>query len=495
MAKTFNLKRTLDYILWKMYQTNLSQVDYAKLEKTAKYCINQEGDDAYKAELVYARLLYEEGKYLASRNQYNRAKLKNPNAAPIYYGLYKNYIMEGKWELALENLNIYLNMVGETKRVDGFNIIYALLAYLRDEAVELEIPLDIYLSQDIKNQKIEDKYEELINSIVDGKYALAINITEELEKISREDKNMMEFVTMKKILEHALRKKNLEFKKYSISKINEALKNENYGLLCDILYYHAQNENSRIEVMDYMPALIDNGYSKEAKDILNIRKFNRDNHRIRAYYRKAIKDHEIMDNYSEEEAEYHNSALETIENAFLAEEYIDAFNMAEAAMYKLDHPIFLYYMGLSAFYLEDYISAISYFVAYNRRGAEKNIDSRFFLTCSYKNLGGGKRYQRHRRRYIRYCNLLNKPKNMNFNAYSYEPYYEEEREVNEGYEIYIIKHHPLYRELKYLLKHFNEKEANAILKRLERKTDKTDEDKLILKYINKNKTLYLNKNK
>lgn len=490
-----NIKKNLAYISRRMYEANLKEQDYKKLEKCAQYCLRHEDELDNKVEIVYARLLYQQKKYSLSRAQYNRAKSKNPNAATIYYGLYKNYVMEGKWDLALENLNIYIDMIKDKKRVDGFNIIYALLAYLRDEEIQIEIPLDIFLSQEIKDETIEEKYEALIESIATGKYALSIKLSEELEKISRENDNLMEFITINNLLMHAHIKKNKEFDEYSIDKINEAIRNKEYGLLSNILYYQAKKIHIPIKIMDYIPILIENGYHMEAKDILNVMQSKQENHRVRAYYRKSIKDHEIMANYTDEELAFHNDSLYTINNALLAETYTDAFDMALAAMYKLDHPIFLYYMGLSAFYLEDYKTAISYFNAYNRRGAEKNISSRYFLACCYKNLGKTRQFYNHRRRYIRYCNILNQEKNLNFNAYSYEPYYEKEENNLFEDSIYRIVNNPLYCELQLLLKHQKLKEVNKILYNLQNKEDKTEEDKLILRYINKNKKLYLNKNK
>lgn len=485
-----NIKRILNYVSNTMYKPNLNSKDYINLERKLKYCIHNEDENDNLAEIIYARLLYEQGRYLSSRVQYNRAKLKNPNRATIYYGIYKTYIMESKWDLALENLNIYLSLLEEDKRVDGFNIIYALLSYLRDESIEIEIPLDIYLSQEIKDSHIEVEYESLIEDILNANYVVSVKKAEALEKYCREKDNYMEFITLHKILMSALNKKREELNQFSVNNINEAIKTKDYGFLTSILYYNIGSP--RVDIIKYIPILIENGYHLEAKDILNQLQFNRNNRKIRAYYRRSIREHEIIGNYTEEELEFHNSSVESIENALMYGEYFDAYDMASASLYRLNHPIFLYYMGLSAFYLEKYREAISCFNAYNRRGAKKTIESRFFLICSYKNLGGGKIYRNHRRRYVSYANLLNKPRRLDFYTYSYEPIEECEFPVSEANWIY---NRQLYLYLEELFKQKRIIEAEELIKSIEHSPKKSQEEKLVLEYINKNKKILLNQNK
>lgn len=492
-TKELNIKNILNYVQKEMYKPNINADGYYSLEKKIRYCLAKQQEEDVSANIIYARLLYQEGKYLESRNQYNCAKKKKPHLATIYYGLYKNYIMEENWEKAIENLYIYLNLIGQTKRTDGFNIIIALLSYLNNESIELEIPLDIYLSQDIDDQFIEECYEKLIDEIINGDYYLAIKDSKNLENYCRQKANYMEFITLEKILRSILIKNRQENRKNIADNIRNSLNTQDYENLYKTLEANLNSDFLHLDIMKYIPILIDNGFYMEAKDLINKMEYNTNNKKIRAYYRKKIRDNEIIAGYSEEEKKLYQDSIETIENALLDESYFDAFDMASGAFYKLDNPIFLYYMGLSAFYLEEYSEALSYFNAYNRRGANKAIESRFFAVCCYKNLGGGKKYRRRRSNYIRYANSINMPKSLNFNDYSYEPIDEEELEKKSMFTNLFAN--PTYVSIKNLFQQDNIHQAQAIINKIERNPNKTPEEKLALKYINANKKILLNQNK
>ena len=252
--------------------------------------------------------------------------------------------------------------------------------------------------------------------------------------------------------------------------------------------YHALNTS------EYIPVLIENGYHSEAKDLLNRIDLNQKNRKVKAIYRKIIHEKELVDNYSEEQKEYYYQAIETIENALLEEDYVDAFDMASAACYKLEHPIFLYYMGISMFFLEEYNEAAGYFAGYNRRGGTKALESRYFLACCHKNLDQRKQYKDRRQNYQHYCNLLNKTYQESFLPYSYEPV-EEETLTIDFEELNFIAKNAEYLEISNLLKHGQIKEANKKIGELERKNDKTPEDKKVLEYIHANKKILSNQNK
>lgn len=488
-----NVKNILNYVQSKMYKPNVTKDELYQLEKKIKYCLSKQSEEDTSVNIIYARLLYQEGKYIASRIQYNIAKKTNPNLATIYYGLYKNYIMEENWAMAKENLDIYLNLIGQTKRIDGFNIIIALLSYLTNESVELEIPMDIYLTQDIHDEFIEESYERMVDQIINGKYVLAIKESQNLENYCRSNKNFMEFVTMEKILRCILKKNRQENRSTVHENIKNSLERQDYETLYKVLLASLNSEYLNLNTIEYIPILIENGYYLEAKNLLNQLECSTSTKKIRAYYRKKIHDREILDGFSEEETRLYYDSIETIENALLADAYTDSYDIASGAFYQLDHPIFLYYMGLSAFYLEEYKTALSYFNAYNRRGGNKTIESRFFAVCSLKNLGGGKSYRRRRSNYIRYANTVNMPKSLNFNDYSYEPFYADSSE-KKSY-LYRILYTPSYLYLKSLFENGKVLEAQRVINQMEQNPDKTPDDKLVLKYINANKKILLNKNK
>lgn len=488
------IKKSLHYIETQMYKPNLTQEEKQKLIKKGLFCVRNELPENNRANIVLGKLYYLNGNYLASRIQFNRAKNKNPNMPTIYYGLYKNYVMEGKWQEALNNLNTYIDMIQDNKRVDGFNIIIALLKYLTNQDASLEIPLDIYLTQELKDEKLESMYEELIESIIRGLYTKAIDLANSCEEHSRLVGNFCEFLTLEKILRSSLNKQRIESRRYMSTAVNDALANKDYKQLYYLLYADMVNQYHVLDIDKYIPILIENGCHLEAKKLLTNAEFKQPKHKSKVIYRKIIREKELVDNYTDEEREYYYQSIDAIENALLAEDYVDAYDMASAACYKLEHPIFLYYLGLSLFFLEEYSEAITYLIGYNRRGGTKALESRYFLACSHKNLGQGKKYRERRRNYRRYCNLLNKKFKYSFLLYSYEP--DEEISPFPYDEVHKIVNNTDYISIKELLKYGNIKEANKKIDELARKKDKTEEDKKVLKYINANKKILSNqKNK
>lgn len=487
------IKRQLSYIESQMYKPNLTEIEKDKLTRMGRFLVRNSSPDDNRANIVLARLYYQIGNYLASRIQYNYAKNINPNKPTIYYGLYKNYVMEGKWQDALENLQTYITMIQDQKRLDGFNIVIALLNNLIDQGITTEIPLDIFLSQNITDEKLANMYEELVENITEGFYLKAITLANECEKYSRSVGNYMEFLTLAKILREVLEKQRYYCKNNIRADVNRALACKDYNELYKIIAIDVYNKYSVINASQYLPTLIENGYHSEAKDLLNAIELNQQKRKVKAIYRKFIHEKELIDNYTEEQQEYYYQSIETIENALMEDDYVDVFDMASAAFYKLEHPIFLYYMGLSMFFLEEYTEAMGYFVGYNRRGGTKALESRYFIACCHKNLDQRKQFKSRRQNYKRYCHLLDKIYLKSFMPYSYEPV-EEEPPKKHG-EFDLVIENADYLEISNLLKHGQFKDANKKIAELERKSDKTSEDKKVLEYIRTNKKILSNQNK
>ncbi len=484
------IKRQLSYIESQMYKPNLTEIEKDKLTRMGRFLVRNSSPDDPSANIILAKLYYQTGNYLASRVQYNCAKNKNPNSKTIYYGLYKNYLMEGNWQEALNNLHIYIEMLQEKNRVDGFNIILALLGYLTDQAIELEIPLDIFLSQNITDEQLSTMYEELIKSIVSGHYAESIKLAQKCEEYPH---NQFEFLTIQELLKKVLEKQRIECKNTLRVSVNKAVSNQDYDELYRLIAIDVYNKYHTINASIYIPTLIENGYHSEAKELLKEMDYQQQKRKVKAIYCKFIHEKELIDNYTEEQQEYYYQSIETIENALMEDDYVDVFDMASAAFYKLEHPIFLYYMGLSMFFLEEYTEAMGYFVGYNRRGGTKALESRYFIACCHKNLDQRKQFKARRQNYKRYCHLLDKIYLKSFMPYSYEPV-EEEPPKKHG-EFDLVIENADYLEISNLLKHGQFKDANKKIAELERKSDKTSEDKKVLEYIRTNKKILSNQNK
>ena len=487
------IRRNLAYIERNMYRENKTQEEKEKLERMALFCVRNSLPDNNRANIILGRLYYQQGDYSESRIQFNYAKNKNPNKPSVYYGLYKNDVMEGNWQEALDNLNIYLEMVENDKRIDGFNIIIALLNYLTNQNANLEIPLDIYLSQEIKDKKLEGMYEELVDDIVQGAYLKALALARSCEEYSRSINNFLEFRTLENILLAVQRKYKTEQAKNIQMSADLAFERGNYDDLYSYLAIDIYNKIHRLDYAHYIPVLIENGYHKEVKELLDQVEFKGGNSKSKPIYRKMIREKELFDMFDDEQKEYYEQAIEAIENAILARNYVDVYDMASAACYKLEHPIFLYYIGLALFFCEEYYAAHQYFVGYNRRGGSKALESRYFIACCHKNLDQRKQFKERKRNYRRYCYSLNKKYCNDFLKYSYEPVQVKPHCNYE--EVGKITNNEDYLKIKELLMFGKTKEANKRIEELLRQRDKSPEDKKVLDYIMANKKIHRNQKK
>lgn len=211
------IKRQLKYIKSQMYKPSLTEIEKEKLLRMGRFLVKNSSPYDNRANIMLAKLYYQTGNYSASREQYELAKKVTPHCPTIYYGLYKNYVMEENWKEALKNLEEYMvreHYEEKNLSTDGFDLPRSFLGLLNNEEfLFLYVSNDFYLYQEIKDDKLKEMYREIVKGLADENFPKAIDAAKKCEEYARDVGIPLEFITLEKILRGVLAKEINDYKK------------------------------------------------------------------------------------------------------------------------------------------------------------------------------------------------------------------------------------------------------------------------------------------
>lgn len=185
------------------------------IEKNILYLIDNApftNEDAY---LLYAKYNYERNFYSASIDSFLYVLDNYPQKRrQCLYGLIKSYIMAQNYYDAFSCLTSLKEKIVNIE--SDFGIVEALLAYLNDYDVDLEVDPSIYLYSKINDENVKTKYSLLLDSVIELDFNNAFVLAEELNIYSRQNKLEIDFMLLCELLNACIKKQKenttLEFK-------------------------------------------------------------------------------------------------------------------------------------------------------------------------------------------------------------------------------------------------------------------------------------------
>lgn len=189
---------------------NKTSIFWDNIEKNILYLINnapQSNEDAY---ILYAKYYYERQYYRKSTDCFWYILDNCPNRKEqCFYGLLKNYIMQKDYDNAfncLSSLKEEMTRQGREKEVD-FGLIEALLGYLNEYDVDVEIDPTMYLYSKFEDEYVLKKYLELLDYVVDQDFSSAQTIAKELNVYRKDKKLEIDFFLLCVLINACVKKK------------------------------------------------------------------------------------------------------------------------------------------------------------------------------------------------------------------------------------------------------------------------------------------------
>lgn len=447
---------------------------------------------------VLAKMYYAIGNYKSALWNYNQILTVNNTYPPAFLGCFKCYIAIGDIDNARLCLDAYKECV-EDKSLDTTLIDY-LFNYVNN-GIDLNLEnTNRYLWFDI-NEEVNDLYQILIKYINNKDFKLASEIAVKMNNISEENKYFVEFLTLSnllKICDDIKYRRVSENKIELVKKLNIAIDNKDAEKIKEIL--------NLIKVIDIrnprlliraLYVLISNGYIEDATYLLETIEIPKNYKEQVKLLKKGVTEYILLNALSTEEKVVYDEAIKKGRIAYHAKDFEEAYDYYSWGLAATDAPIFYYYLGKILFKAGHFKLAKEYLEKYVSVGLIK-ADKAYLYLCKISEKYGKKKKSVDYSRNIAYANdVLNK----DFEFYSI---YETDKDFdfvknNAQKQMYINEiyfTHPKFDLMRYyiaLVKNGNINEAEEMLDELLHKNDKSDDEKLVLRMIMRNKTLFENK--
>ncbi len=481
-------------------QQQIFSKDYQQINNAKKYLfkyMSVEDETEISAEILLAKLFYEEGKYDLARDLLLTAESKDNSSKTIYYYLFKIYVKQNKFDSAYDELLIYriMNAI-DTIKMDLS--IYELLTYILKisdiNPLVLENKNDIkntslITTVKISNNELKKIYDDLINSINNANYELALIISDKCIEIAEKNKILIDFKIISDLLSKiaAKREKILATNKQNIlNKLYQEEKNKQFDLLEEDLIKYLDILDVTT-IMKLTMILIKNNYRKYSKQLLDaiiIKSKNMNNQEIE-FIKKSINNDETL---IEQEIDCYNLGKKHLEES----NFPEAIKVFESGFYLNNNPIFLYYLGKTLYKENLYAQSQNLFLHYLEHGTLKSDKAYLYLSAIMLKMHKIKKHEK----YVNQSNFVSKMLSNEIYIYSKNNILEEDNHNREkGIDNETLFENSLnnYDEIRQLYINGDIKKADRLLKELETKSDKTNADKKELSLIKKDKKLLINK--
>lgn len=498
---TEEIENRLAFARKTLYYTSASKF---QLEGAIKNVITVKASlDSYDLKVadLLAKLYYTFGDYNAAIKVYNEMLEIDASYSPLYLGLYKCLIASGNTEKIFDVFNMYKETLG--KKINGFDstLLDFLNSYLVEDTNNKVINTNKYMYFVFKNKKMNDLYNKLIELVNSYRFEEARLVAIELDDIAKNCRLLVEFNTLAKLLRECsivLNKRNVVNLKNSTNKLNEAVNNNDVLSVRELLFKlsRVDTRNPKL-IIKALYVLISNGYLEDATSLLEIIEIPKSYKEQVKILKTGIIEHSHINNLSVEEKEVYDEAIIKGRESYHKKDFEEAFDYYTWGLLVTRAPIFYYYIGKILYKLCRYREAREYFENYITMGVIK-IDKAYLYLSKIAEKYGKKKKSVSYSKYVSYANdVLNK-------EFDYHSIYEDEENfdlaknnASKGLHIteyyFVNPKYDLMREYMDYIKSGSYTEADQLLDEIIKKEDKSEEDKLILRMIQRNKTLFENK--
>lgn len=450
---------------------------------------------------LLAKLYYTFGDYNSSIKVYKEMLECDVMYAPCYLGLYKCYMARKDTENAIMAFSMYKESLG--KRINGFDstLIDYLNAYLLQDSNEKILNTNKYMYFVMNNKEMNRLYSELIDYVNSSRFDEARKVAIKLDDLAKDNKYLVEFLTLSKLLREcsdiALKRCVANLSSITTS-LNEAVNNNDVLLVKELLY-----KVSRIDIRNpkliikSLYVLISNGYIEDATKLLEAIDIPKSYKEQVKMLKLGIIEQTHINNLSDEEKDVYNEAVLKGREVYHSNKLEEAFDYYTWGLLVTRAPIFYYYIGKILYKLGRFKEAREYFENYIIRGVIK-IDKAYLYLSKIAEKYGKKKKSVDYSKYVGYANdVLNKIFDFN-SIYETSDDFDSVKEIASK-RIYVSENYftnpkyDLMREYMEYIKLGKITEADELKNSIINKEDKSEDDKLLLRMIERNKTLFENK--
>lgn len=381
MNKESLMKKKITELV-KLIKNILLQANISEEQKIyAKDCANElvdltNGSDA-KAYVFLGKINVLLKDNHAAIDSFRRALSINSLLPSPYYGLFKIYMEQGKYDFALENIKKYESYSGIDCEI--YTSLINIYLYNKDIMIDNK---DNVFGHYKMNEPIMRNYNLGIDSINKGNYEQALKHIRVCIKLIKKDNYHIDLT----ILENLLVKINsihseIERKKQITSLKEQFLSNDNYGFnyLClkRLLELESDDINILILLIECCISLVNYNdakyYLELAKSKLNI-----PNTRLDYLEKKINSMSKDPRNYLKE---LRNKL--SIEKLVLANDIEAALDLCELYTYETDDPNYIYIAGVILYKYNYYEEALNYFERYRNYGSSYLKQTYYYLYYIY----------------------------------------------------------------------------------------------------------------
>lgn len=484
-----------------LYESNSTSFQLEGAIKNVKTVKSSLFEYDIKVSDLLAKLYYTIGDYSSSINVYNEMLEHDNMHSPCYLGLYKCYIATRELDKARNVFMMYKESMG--KKINGFDstLLDYLNEYLNCECDKKVLNTGKYMYFVFKNKKMTELYDTLIEYVNNSRFEEASNVALELDQLAKDNHYLVEFYTLSRLLKECLlvlNKRNTSNLKNIVYKLSSAVDNNEVEVVRDLLF-----KISRIDIRNpkliikALNILISNGYIDDAVSLLEVIDIPKSHKEQLKLLKKGITEYIQLASLSLEERKVYDDAILKGRMSYSKGDLLAAYDYYLWGLAVTDSPIFYYYIGKILFKAGRLKLAKGYLEKYVSLGLIK-ADKAYLYLCKISECYGKKKKSVEYSRYIGYANdVLNKDFEY-YSIFETDEDFDAVKNVQQK-QIFISDSYftnsrfDLMKDYIELVKSGNESDALKLLEDLSKKEDKTEDEKYVLKMIQRNKTLFENK--
>lgn len=470
---------------------------FDRTERNLRKVIRFSSPNDNRGELFLAKLLYAKKEYLSSIANFNIALKKGGREKSCYLGLYKSYVANKQYDLALNNLNLYAQELQNQNVPFEHTLVKSLLNYILSEGKEHEHVniTTLFMNQNITNPRLLTSFQKLVESYNNGYFIECTKYVLECISVCEEEKIPFEFNTLKILITEARRIHSANINKNSTTtyqQLEQSIKEQNYDLALELVKvlsnFQIKNQNSFLTALFI---LIKNNYHEEIEPLLeNLFIVNKNKEAIRVL-KNGIEEQRYFNTLTEEQQRVYYDAINQGHDAYHKGNLSLAYDIYTWGLYITEAPIFKYYIGKILYKKGCQSASIRYFDEYIKVGSDKLPKAYLYLSV----IASTRKKSKDASKYANLCNGLNFLYQTDFfmdGAFLYEneedydssKYYNQLSKRNNIAHFEILAAYEQYYKIKELFETGKVEEAEKMINDLEKNIGNSATDRRTLSLIN-----------
>lgn len=299
--------------------------------------------------------------------------------------MYKCYLMLDDYVNSYKNITQYIEKRNVQNIKLGSEIILSLYDIILNNNYNQKInETKYFIMNNIKDKELQEIYKQLVEAYNSRDYKKCLILVDKCEEISRRKNILVEFCTLKKLLNQVNIITNKNRLLTSYEDLKNALKNNDYNEIIQILInipkFHIQNDEL---VYSSFYSLIKNNYIEESQQILDTFIKTNSNKLILNSLQKIINEQVNYNKLSEDEKNSYQVAIEKGYTYYEEGNIEYAYYMYTFGEYTTNNNIFNYYKGKMLYKLGRIEKALIYFEEYVKNGSDKLAKAYLYMASIY----------------------------------------------------------------------------------------------------------------